>query len=95
MPVHVDIRINTHLIKRVHVARMTKNGMQPGSVNEYAVVVKPAPPTTGYMAKYADEGPTWLEWEEGVRFTHTYGDGVLTLLQKALAALPQEVLTER
>lgn len=92
MPLHIDIKINEKTIQRIHIARMTKNGMKPDSINEYAVV-------KGEETLYYDEDlgrlqrgvpkePDWLDWENStVRFNHRYGDSAQTCLLKALETM--------
>lgn len=90
MPLHIDVRINDDLIRRLHISRMTSNGMNPDSVNEYSVVV--AEKETVYHGDLArkeyKECPEWWEWElSTIRFYHRYGDDELTCLLTALQAV--------
>jgi hypothetical protein len=90
MPLHIDIKINDNLIRRVHITRMTHNGMKPDSVNEYSVVVaeKESVLRGGRLIKEFKECPDWWEWEVSeIRFHHRYGDDELTCLMKALEAV--------
>lgn len=92
MPVHVDIRINDELIHRIHIARMSRSGMQPDSVNTYSVVAGEKEPvfTESGMRMGFPAEPTWLQWEQGEKFTHRYGDDALICVQKALTVLNAE-----
>lgn len=89
MPVHMDIRVNKTLVQRIHVSRMSRNGMQPDSINEYSVVVSEQEPVfleNRTVYRFPEE-PTWLQWEQGVRFQHRYGDDATMLMLNALQAL--------
>ena len=89
MPLHIDIKINEQLIRRIHITRMTHNGMQPDSVNEYSVVVKEKENIirNGRVVKEFKDCPEWWEWEVSeIRFHHRYGDDELTCLMQALQA---------
>jgi hypothetical protein len=75
MPVRVRIDINGLDKATIYIGR--ENGGQgefPDAVNEYRAVRQ-----RGY--------PTRDEWDEGVLFEHRYGDGVETVVEKALVAL--------
>lgn len=90
MPLHIDIRINDDLIRRLHISRLTSNGMKPDSVNEYSVVV--AEKETVFRGEIARKEfkacPDWWEWETSeIRFMHRYGDDELTCLLKAVEAV--------
>lgn len=90
MPLHIDIRINDTLLKRLHIARMTKNGMSPESINEYSVVVseKESVVRNGSIVKEFKDSADWWEWEVSeIRFYHRYGDDELTLLMLAVQAV--------
>ena len=98
MPIHVDIRINDDLVQRVHIARMSRGGMQPDSINTYSVVVAEKEPVfrgDQPMKMEFPAEPTWLQWEEGQMFTHRYGDGVRVCIQKALNLLNPLDTTEQ
>lgn len=90
LPLHIDIRINDDLIRRLHISRMTSSGMKPDSVNEYSVVV--AEKETVFHGdtsrKEFKACPDWWEWEVSeIRFFHRYGDDELTCLLKAVEAV--------
>jgi hypothetical protein len=90
MPLHIDIRINENLLRRIHISRMTKNGTHPDSINEYSVVVadKETVVRRGKIYKEFKDCPDWWEWEVSeIRFHHRYGDDELTCLMKALEAV--------
>ena len=90
MPLHIDIRINENLVRKLHISRMTHNGMQPDSVNEYSVVVaeKETIVRHGRIQKEFKDCPDWWEWElSEIRFNHRYGDDDLTCLMKAVEAV--------
>lgn len=86
MPLHVDIKINEKLLQRIHIARMTNNGMQPDSINEYAVVVESNSHSTFNQVQIPPEPEQW-QWDlSDIRFMHRYGDDEFTCLMKALEA---------
>lgn len=90
MPLHIDIRINDTLLRRLHIARMTKNGMTPDSINEYSVVVsgEESLVRNGRIVKGFKNSAEWWEWEVSeIRFYHRYGDDELTLLMLAVQAV--------
>lgn len=90
MPLHIDIRINDTLLRRLHIARMTKNGMAPDSINEYSVVVSDEESLVrhGRIVKGFKDSADWWEWEiSEIRFYHRYGDDELTLLMLAVQAV--------
>lgn len=74
MPLHVEIRVNSNLISKVHIGRL-EGSTDPDSVNTYVAVM-------GNEPLRMDD---WLD--RGVQFTHRYGDGAEVCVQKALAAL--------
>lgn len=90
MPLHIDIKINEKLIRRLHIARMTSNGMNPDSINEYAVVMGEKRPVIGggLDSKVFPVEPEFWEWDlSEIRFLHRYGDDELTCLIKAIEAV--------
>jgi len=89
MPLHVDVHVNNDHVKRFHIARMSKNGLSDTSVNEYSVVDSEKEPHYNDTHSYSTfpQEPTWLEWEEGNRFLHTYGDDILVCVHKAITEL--------
>lgn len=90
MPLHIDIRVNDNLVRRIHISRMTHNGMNPDSVNEYSVVVseKESVIRQGRIHKEYKNYPDWWEWDMSeIRFNHRYGDDDLTCLMKAIQAV--------
>lgn len=101
MPIHIDVKINHRLIERIHVSRLTKNGMSSTSVNEYAVVVGEKKrirlPDSLIDTMEFPECPDWLEWEESPnRFMHSYGDDAIVCVLKALETLrPDHTSTVR
>lgn len=99
MPLHVDVRINEKLLRRIHIARMTSNGMNSDSINEYAVVLG-LPKNNqkgGLERKVFSEEPEQWEWDlSDIRFFHRYGDDELSCLMKALVAVQEnEKLLQR
>lgn len=75
MPIHVEIRANEQVVQHLHIARLgNKLHRTVGTVNRYAAVLGAEP-------------VTYAEWEAGIHFTHTYGDGVEVLVQRALNAI--------
>lgn len=73
MPVHVDIRVNDDTPIRLHIGRV--DPLRPDRT-EYE-----------YLVVEAYEPDRMVPWGEGVRFEHTYDDGLLVCVQKALEAL--------
>lgn len=76
MPIHIPIHVNEKQITQIHIARVN-GGMdrEAGKEHGYVVLEQPNPPATD------------KEWDEGIPFTHTYGDGLLVCVEKALHAL--------
>ena len=72
MPVQVRIALNEDRLETFHIGRMTKLGMKPDSVNEYAVVNQ-------------EPEPTNAQWDAAPRFTHRYGDSLTVLSMEAIA----------
>ena len=89
MPLHIDVRVNERTVRRLHIARMTSNGLQPDSINEYAVIATgPEPVISSPFGRPRSPEPEEWEWELAeIRFTHRYGDDELTCLMKAVEAL--------
>ena len=73
MPLHVDIRVNEHLIKSIHIGRLS-GGTAPDSVNVYKAV-------EGAVPQSVDE------WLAGAGFEHRYGDGAEICVMKAIQAM--------
>lgn len=90
MPLHIDVRVNDSLVRRLHISRMTHKGMKPDSINEYSVVVseKESVIRHGRVYKEYKDYPDWWEWDiSEIRFNHRYGDDDLTCLMKAIQAV--------
>ena len=86
MPIQVYIEVNGKPIESIHISRETR--AKRTDVNIYTAVRKEATPATDYKSRAHAEMPSYREWEDdGVRFEHTYGDGVEILVQKAIEAL--------
>ena len=66
MPVQIRIAVNEGVIETFHIGRLTKNGMDEDSINEYAVVNQ-------------EPEPTNAQWDAAPRFLHRYGDSITTL----------------
>lgn len=77
MPLHVEIRVNSALISKIHIGRI-EGGTEPDNVNKYIALV-------GEEPLRMDD---WLE--RGVEFQHRYGDGAEVCVRKALQALEVE-----
>lgn len=73
MPLHVDIRVNEHLLNTIHIGRMS-GGTRPDDINTYLVVEGDRPTDAS-------------DWFEGEEYTHRYGDGAEVCVIKALSAL--------
>lgn len=71
MPIQVRIALNEDTIDTYHIGRISRNGMDEDSVNEYAVVNQHPEPTNN-------------EWDAAPRFEHRYGDSAATLVLKAV-----------
>lgn len=93
MPLHIDVRVNDSVVRRIHIARMTTSGgMNPDSINEYAVVLGELETIghkdNGMVIKGFRECPEEWEWDlSEIRFTHRYGDDELTCLMNAIQAV--------
>ena len=83
MPIHVDIKINSRLIETLHVGRMVGGSTHADSVNTYSAVL-------GSEIARGHTTPSLAEWNEGVKFTHRYGDGALRCVESALECLRME-----
>lgn len=93
MPLHIDVRINDELIERLHISRLSKNGMQERSVNEYGVIrsaKETAYNESGVTVKRFPEEPEWVDWLEAPSFQHQYGDDALVCVLRALETLIPE-----
>lgn len=93
MPLHIDVRINEEIIERLHISRLSKNGMSEGSVNEYGVirsVKETAYNESGVTIKQFPREPEWVEWLEAPSFQHRYGDDSLVCLLRALETMMPE-----
>lgn len=78
MPISVKIAVNGRPVETLHIGR-ARGGTRPDDVNDYVVV------------QGDDRIPDGNEWfEEGLAFTHRYGDGIEECVAKALAALKAE-----
>lgn len=74
MPLHVEIRINEHLLNTLHIGR-AKGGTHPDDINDYLVVEGPMP-------------RSFSDWHvDGTPYTHRYGDGAEVCVARALEAL--------
>ncbi len=93
MPLHIDVRVNDELIERLHIARLTKNGMSEDSVNEYGVIRSEKEITydeSGNTVKRFAREPEWVGWLDAPSFQHRYGEDALTCLLRALETLMPE-----
>ena len=71
MPIRVPIYINDRLIKTYYIGRLAGDA-NADSVNTYLIV---------------EGNDERIEWEDGVDFSHRYGDGLDVCVQKGFAAL--------
>jgi hypothetical protein len=72
MPLHVDVYVNNFKIEQLHIGRL-EGGIEADDINTYKLVI-------------GDEPIAFEEWEQGIEFTHRYGDGALTCVKKAIEA---------
>lgn len=80
MPLHASLRINSEVLKNVHISRMVSHR---GGTNEYSVIVT----EQTLRANGEVYEPEWGEYlNEGVMFNHCAEDGAVVCLQKALQA---------
>ncbi len=63
MPLHVKVYVNDDYQKTFHIGRRSGDDLN-SSINTYEVVVGDI------------EDPLQPEWDDGVQFTHRYGDGL-------------------
>jgi hypothetical protein len=100
MPLKVDVRINDKLIERIHIGRLNADGgTKPGTVNDYGVirgaeeiVLANEPP---FDRRAFKTEPEWTDWlEPDGQFQHTYDDGTLACVMKALAQLTPELAAD-
>lgn len=94
MPLHIDIKVNESTIRRLHIARITSNGLSPDSINEYAVIMDDERKVSaeGSSLRYRHTTPDEWEWMTStIRFEHRYGDDDLTCLMKAVEAVQQSL----
>jgi hypothetical protein len=73
VPVRVKIDINGRVVSTIHIAR-EKGLPTPNSENTYRAIIK-------------NESPSYNDLNDGVMFTHRYGDGVEICVKKAIEAL--------
>lgn len=73
MPLHVRMSINNQIIDRIHIARMEALGDHE-AYYKYSVVNTDLP-------------HEFINYDEGVEFTHRYSDGAQVCVEKALRAL--------
>lgn len=78
MPIQIKIHVNEKLIETVHVARLSKSGLQSASVNTYGVLKQSSEPTNA-------------EWDAAPTFEHRYGDDLTTCALKALQRYSESV----
>jgi len=79
MPLHVEVYINNTYLDGIHIGRTTNNSSDilPDSINTYTVVNSPLPPRS------------MDDWNNGIEFTHRYGDGALVCVRKAIEVLEE------
>lgn len=77
MPIHVQILINDRVLDTLHIGRL-EGGMDPDDLNTYCAVLGEEP--VGLHS--------WLD--RGVTYLHTYGDGALVCVRKALEAIEKK-----
>lgn len=75
MPIHVTIAVNDREVEHLHIARMKGSGRNPDSVHTYSAL------------RQKDEPAREKEWDDGVFFTHRYGDDITVIVQRAIEAL--------
>ncbi len=75
MPLHVDIKINDHLINSIHIGR-EKGDTNVDSINTYVA----------FEGEYPTSYNDWFN-DDAVEFTHRYGDDAEICVKKALEAL--------
>lgn len=93
MPLHIDVRINETIVDRLHIARLTKEGMSDSSVNEYGIIRSAKESTyneSGVLVRRFPQEPEWVDWLEAPSFEHRYGDDALVCLLRALETLLPE-----
>lgn len=73
MPLHVEIKVNEHLINTIHIGRI-KGGTNSNDINTYLAVEGERPQDAS-------------DWFEGAEYEHRYGDGAEVCVMKALKAL--------
>lgn len=79
MPLHARVYVNEHEISEgIHIGRL-EGGTRPSDINTYKIVVGNRPET------YED----WLN--NGVSFTHRYGDGAIKCYQLGLNAYFEDI----
>lgn len=68
------ISVGDRTTYEVHIAPLATEKTKKNSINEYYAVLGPKPTTV-------------QEWQAGKKFTHTYGDGSLVAIEKAIQAI--------
>lgn len=82
MPIHVTIAVNDREVEHLHIARMKGYGRSPDAVYTYSALQQADAPT--------DE----REWQDGVFFTHRYGDDITVIVAEAISALQDKPAVE-
>ena len=87
MPIQVHIEVNGRPIESIHIGRES-GGTSAEDLNTYLVVKKDALEGSRFSSRAFAEVPSYSEWtEQGISFTHRYGDGIETCVRKGLEAL--------
>lgn len=88
-PIHVPVFINRREIGAIHIGRADNRHLE-NAESTYVVTVKEYPQTV-----YEGKERKWTpNWDSDVEFTHTYSDGVLVCLRKAIEALEAAGVTD-
>lgn len=89
MPLHIPVFVNDREIGAIHIGRLDNRNLE-NVESTYVVTVKEYP-----QIQFEGKTRKWTpNWDSDVEFTHTYADGALVCLRKAIEALEKAGVTD-
>lgn len=89
MPLHIPVYVNYEEIGALHIARLDNRHLE-NAESTYVVSIKEFPQT-----QHEGKSRKWTpNWDSDIEFTHTYADGALVCLRKAIDALERAGVTD-
>lgn len=89
MPLHIPVYVNYREIGALHIGRADNRHLE-NTESTYLVTAHEYPQTM-----YEGKTRKWTpDWSRGVEFEHTYAEGALVCLRKAIDALEKEGVTD-